>query len=354
MLMEKIVFCGDFYYDYPYIAEDIQQIASYIRENHLKLIVNLEAPLVNSEKQMKKRGPALVQGERAIEVLKALNVAGVCLANNHIMDYGEKALEETLRILDDYGIAHCGAGRNLEEARKPMKLVINRQVISILDYGWEVEEVVSAGIENAGAAPLVHEDILEDIRQCVGRKEKTIVNLHWGYEFNLLPQPYDVNFAHEIVDAGAKLVIGHHPHVIQSKETYHGIDIFYSLGNFYFSSRRKDYRKTFPTVYKLECDYGVLAQLDINDWTVETEIIKFDREKEQSYILDKKAYSISDISDQPMNSAYVRLTKKMKNHVNPILTDNEALNKVKLWYLQVFVRKFLRTGWLIKKSLLGK
>lgn len=64
MFMEKIVFCGDFYYDYPYISEDIRQMASYIKENHLKLIVNLEAPLVSSERQMKKRGPALVQGEK--------------------------------------------------------------------------------------------------------------------------------------------------------------------------------------------------------------------------------------------------------------------------------------------------
>ena len=347
--MSKLVFCGDFYYDYSYITDDILKMSQMIQKYNWKLIVNLEAPLIKTGDKVEKRGPRLAQSEQAIEVLKLLNVVGVCLANNHIMDYGERALEETIRLLDENGIAHCGAGNNLDEARKPMKINLDGKDIICLNFGWEIEEVVPAKIDRPGAAPLKPQSVCNEIKKYSQEGERVITILHWGYEYNLLPQPYDIQLAHDIIDSGADFLVGHHAHVIQAKERYCGKNIYYSLGNFFFGSRRVNYKKTFCTDYKNECDYGLVVILDTKQWTVDEENIFYDRMRDYSSLKEKQ-YVTTDISGKDIGNNYIREVKRKKNHVNPILTDNEFLNWIKLWYLQVIVRKIFRRIWIIVKN----
>lgn len=347
--MSKLVFAGDFYYDYPYITDDIKKISEFVKKNDWSLIINLEAPLVESDEPIKKRGPNLAQGKKAIEVMRMLNVVGVCLANNHIMDYGEKALLQTIQLLDENGIAHCGAGNNLKEAKKPMCLEVDHQTLIVLNYGWDIEEVQPAGINAAGANTIDKQSVLEEIKKYSDSHAKVITIMHWGYEYNLLPQPYDVIFAHDMIEGGAGLVIGHHPHVIQAKDFYEQRNIYYSLGNFYFGSRRKNYKKTFHSEYCNECDYGLLLILDTHDWTIKEATIYYNKEIDASLMTDS-GYIVTDISNRSLNRQYIREARQKKNHVNPFLTDHSLSDTIKLWYLQVIIRKVLRRVWLIAKK----
>lgn len=142
----KILFAGDLFYDYDFIPDDIETLVNWIQKNELITILNLESPIGKGNGTVtEKRGSNLASNPLVVEVLKRLNVAGACLANNHMMDYGETALANTIFALDANRIAHTGAGQNIEDALKPMSICVNNKTISILNFGWDVEETIYAG-----------------------------------------------------------------------------------------------------------------------------------------------------------------------------------------------------------------
>jgi poly-gamma-glutamate capsule biosynthesis protein CapA/YwtB (metallophosphatase superfamily) len=151
--MSKLLFLGDFFYDYDTISKDREEIAKWINENEYSVILNLEGSLSNKGKKIKKRGPNLSHSPITIKVLKKLNVVGVCLANNHMLDYGEGGLKETLDLLEDNHIPHTGAGMNLTEALQPMAIEVGGQKIIVQNFGWDVEETVYATEKSGGCAP---------------------------------------------------------------------------------------------------------------------------------------------------------------------------------------------------------
>lgn len=161
------------------------------------------------------------------------------------MDYGEQALKDTIEILDENNILHTGAGETLAEAVKPLILQLDNQKVIVQNFGWDIEETVYATETTSGGAPRIEKLILEHtvkIRDLY--KDATIVNVyHWGFEYNLYPMPLDIELAHSSINSGCDLIIGHHPHNIQPYENYKGKDIYYSLGNFYFASRRSNFKR---------------------------------------------------------------------------------------------------------------
>ena len=142
--MKKLLFLGDLFFDYENIPLDLEEISEYIQRNNYQCILNLEGTLFKSSNKIKKRGPNLYQSSKVIEVLKKLNVLGVTLANNHIYDYGEEGLIKTIKLLDKNNVKHCGAGRNIKEALKPIEITLNETKIKIYNFGWNVEETINA------------------------------------------------------------------------------------------------------------------------------------------------------------------------------------------------------------------
>ncbi|UCE07316.1 MAG: CapA family protein, partial [bacterium] len=158
----------------------------------------------------------------------------VTLANNHILDYGIEGLENTITVLDSIGIAYCGAGLTLEQARKPAILERNGYRITVLGYSmtfpiefWATDSTGGTCYPNKMKSSIQQSDSLADF---------TIVTFHWGAELKNYPKDYQKEFAHKAIDYGADLVLGHHPHVLQGLEIYKNRLIAYSLGNFSFSS----------------------------------------------------------------------------------------------------------------------
>lgn len=247
--------------------EDLESIAEFIKKNDYKVILNLEGAFEKLGHPIKKRGANLAHSPYVYEALERLNVVAVCLANNHMMDYGAKSLEIGLDELRKHKIKYVGAGINESEANKPINLELNGKNVYIQNFGWDVEETVYATNRKAGCAALVHEKVLFQTKRIrKSSPDALIINcFHWGFEFNTLPMPIDIQFAHDCVDNGCDLVIGHHPHVMQPKEVWNGKEIYYSLGNFYFSSRRNNFLVTFPNdPVPNMCDYGLAIEYDLD------------------------------------------------------------------------------------------
>ena len=289
--MNKLLFLGDLYYDYNQITDDIEKLSKWIQANEYVTIVNLEGSIrSNADNPIKKRGPNLANSSAVVDVLKKLNVIGVCLANNHTLDFGSESLAETLHKLDENGIKHTGAGLDIHQALRPMTFEIEDKTYAVINFGWDVEETVYASETLPGCAPREKAVILDTIRQVSKTADRVIVCLHWGFEYNRLPMPRDIALAHNIIDAGAELIIGHHPHCVQPKETYSNKSIYYSLGNFYFSSRRDKFKKEFKESIISQSDFGAMVSYDPITQKDKHFIIQYNR-------LSKTSELNSEVSD---------------------------------------------------------
>ncbi len=202
----------------------------------------------------------------APDMAHALAEAGfdaMAFANNHVLDYGEEAFAETLTLMDSHEIPLVGGGMRLEEARKPLLLERGNLTVGFLAYC----SVIPRGFEATADAPGVNpvrahtgyrpwRDLSEypgtaphidtwaepahlarmkrEIRNLRKEADVVIVNHHWGVSMTRAVMDFQREIAHAAVDAGAHLILGGHPHVLQAVEFYKGAPIVYSMGNLMF------------------------------------------------------------------------------------------------------------------------
>jgi poly-gamma-glutamate synthesis protein (capsule biosynthesis protein) len=198
--------------------------------------VNLETPLSIKGKPIKKSGPHLRAHPDCIHALAEAGFNVVGLANNHSMDYGVEALEETLEVCNKAGLQSCGAGLNLKEAVKP--LFIEKQGLCIAVIAVAEHEFSIADINTAGAAPLDSIDTVCQIEHARGKADFLFVSVHGGNEYFPYPRPGLRKICRYFVDKGADGVICHHPHVPGAYEFYKDTLIVYSLGNLIFDNKK--------------------------------------------------------------------------------------------------------------------
>jgi gamma-polyglutamate biosynthesis protein CapA len=178
-----------------------------------------------------------------VEVLKRSGFDIFCLANNHILDYGRRALTETQDILASNGLVGIGAGNNKKEAASARIIKINSTTFAFLSYS-AVPDFGEQLNENLPCPAIADSaTIIAEIIKCRSISDFVIVTYHWGVEYSRLPAKKQIDIAHISIDNGADLVIGHHPHVIQGIEKYHGKFILYSLGNFVFDQHKQEQRE---------------------------------------------------------------------------------------------------------------
>ncbi|MBD1860989.1 MULTISPECIES: CapA family protein [Trichocoleus] len=203
-------------------------------------MVNLENPLTRATSPLPDKQFNFKADPESVEVLTDGGIDIVTLANNHAMDYEASGLIETLETLEQAGIHHIGAGRDIKEARRPEILEVKGQRIAYL--GYYDADLHAADIDVAGTNPTRNDRIAEDIRAIRKQVDWIVVNYHWGEELAEYPVDMQIQLAHHTIDKGADLVVGHHPHVLQGAEIYKGRPIVYSLGNFIFGGNsRSDY-----------------------------------------------------------------------------------------------------------------
>jgi hypothetical protein len=218
-------------------------------------IINLESPLTDAgeEHQISKSGPFLKASPSTIGVLDLLRVNLVTLANNHIYDYGDKGVSDTLNLCKNHNISTVGAGSNISQAseiflKKFDQITIG--VVNITENEWSISNDV-----HGGANPI---DVVANTRTLHAIKQIAdivILIVHGGHERFHFPSPRMVDLHHYYAEEGASLIIGHHSHCISGYEIYNGVPIFYGLGNFLFHSQ-----SDFEGWYE-----GVLLNIQINN-----------------------------------------------------------------------------------------
>lgn len=159
----------------------------------------------------------------------------VAVANNHSGDFGPEAFLDTIDHLRQAGIRSFGGGSNLREAHAPLWLHKNGLRIAVLGYNEYKPRSFEAGASRPGVAWSEDSEVLSDIRAARKAGAHIVIPfMHWGWENRHTPSLRQRTLARRMIDAGASLVVGGHPHVIQDAELYRGKLIVYSLGNFVF------------------------------------------------------------------------------------------------------------------------
>lgn len=195
-------------------------------------IANLEGTFTERGQQQAK----LYTFRTPIRFAEGLREAGidiVSLGNNHTLDYGIQGLTDTLTTLDASGVLYSGAGLNEIDARRPAVIEKNGLRFAFLSYNG-VQEDTFAGANSPGVALASQESITQDVIAAKAGAGHVIVSLHAGPEYTDSPTDQQRSLARATIDAGATLVLGHHPHVLQGWERYNRGLIVYSLGNFIF------------------------------------------------------------------------------------------------------------------------
>jgi poly-gamma-glutamate synthesis protein (capsule biosynthesis protein) len=194
--------------------------------------VNLESPF-SDRPRWSVANMIFQAGQEMVEGLVAAGVDVVSTANNHARDGGARGIEFTLDWLKRHGIAAAGTGRNEEEAHAGAILERGGTRFGFLAYTYDQSNGNHARAD-ARVAVMDVERMRRDVTGLLARAHVAVVLMHAGNEYAPQPESRQREFARAAIDAGVKLVVGHHPHVAQEAESYRGGAIFYSLGNFIF------------------------------------------------------------------------------------------------------------------------
>ena len=242
----RLLFAGDLYLTETlqdkYRRSGIQaaaaeELLTFLRDGDL-FILNQEFPFGTTGEAMEDKEYTFRVPPDLVSVPVELGVDLVTLANNHMLDFGRSPLTETLETLDAAGIAHVGAGEDLEAAKALKTFEVQGKTLGFLgasrvipEASWNASKYGSGVFTTYDATQLV-----EEIGKAKESCDFVAVLVHWGIERNTFPEDYQKTLARQYIDAGADAVIGSHPHVLQGIEYYKGKPIFYSLGNFIFNN----------------------------------------------------------------------------------------------------------------------
>lgn len=268
----SLLFCGDVLISSKIANDSMSPELQSIFDRCDVVCVNLEAPITTVRDKIKKAGPCLLQGEECASLLKSWGVTLVNCANNHIMDYGERALIESLKNLSEFIV--IGAGPNFEEAFKLKKVIVGNIVLGFLSFAEGGYGMIdNDSYTQAGYAWINHNYTNELVKKSASECDYLFVQVHAGVEEIEIPLPEWRSRYKELIDLGASAIICTHPHVPQGIEIYKDAPIFYSLGNFFFEYPKNNIK-----------DRGYIVELIVKEAKVEFIIHPVERELSYVYL----------------------------------------------------------------------
>ena len=241
----KILIAGDFCDRYRVSDKIKEGLYSFLFDEVKPIIeeadysfVNFEFPIVlNEGEPIPKCGPNLKGQEKSIDAIKYAGFNACTLANNHILDQGEKCCIDTKRLLEDAGINTVGAGKSLEEASEILYLKKDQETLAVINC---CEHEFSIATETTtGANPINPIQQFYKIQEAKKNANYVLIIVHGGHEHYQLPSPRMKETYRFFIDAGADAVVNHHQHCYSGYEVYKEKPIFYGLGNFLFDNPNK-------------------------------------------------------------------------------------------------------------------
>ena len=252
-----LCFTGDILFDDEYaIMANLKNrggaIADGISTDLLEQMQQADILVVNNEFPYTKRGVP-TEGKTytfraepdTVSYLKDMGADVAIIANNHVYDFGEQGLLDTLDTLDEAGVCRIGAGRNLEEASAPVYFIVNDMKIAVI-AATQIERLDNPDTKGAteNSAGVFRcwnpEKLCEVVAKAKENSDFVIVCIHWGTENESEPDWAQLDQAPKLAKAGADLIIGDHPHCLQGITYCENTPVVYSLGNFWFNSKTVD------------------------------------------------------------------------------------------------------------------
>lgn len=178
-----------------------------------------------------------------VEILKEMGVDIVSLANNHAYDYGPQSLIDTMATLKEAGISYVGAGHNIDEAMEPAYFEVDGKTIAYVAASRAEKNKMTpqATMDSPGILRCYDTELfVETIKEAKKNADYVIAYVHWGTEYSYELEEVQLSTGREYLDAGADIIIGAHPHILQGIEYYNGKPIVYSLGNYWFNNKDID------------------------------------------------------------------------------------------------------------------
>lgn len=229
-------------YDFPYA-----HVHPYFQQDDFT-VANLETPVTKNGTPAPNKEFVYKSPPEAIPAMKEAGIDLVNLANNHSMDQGESGLLDTFQVLEDNGLEYVGAGPDAKRAYAPVYVERNGIRMAFFGFSRVVPNVSWYAGKNKPGIAVSYDPAkaVEAIQQARGQADLVIVIAHWGKEREDYPVDHQMELSRAYINAGADLVIGGHPHVLQGFEQYNEKWIAYSLGNFIFT--RSHDPKTWETM----------------------------------------------------------------------------------------------------------
>lgn len=242
-----LAFAGDVLFSEQYLAAyDQNGISAIADTDMLSEMQGADLFLLNEEFPFSLRGEAMADKQftfrtdpKYVKILQELGTDIVTVANNHALDFGRDAFCDTLDTLKQADITCIGGGYNITEASAPAIETVGGQTFAVFgatrvspSYDWYATDSQAGLFQTYDPAKLNAE-----IAKADQTYDHVIVFVHWGIERAEIPEEYQRQLARDYIDAGADLIVGCHPHVLQGFEYYNGVPIIYSLGNYIFSNQ---------------------------------------------------------------------------------------------------------------------
>lgn len=297
--------------------EDIKKDLS----GHDLLITNLECAIkTNKEQAIIKEGPSLSCNKTQLKYITCHGNTLFTLANNHTLDYGSEGFHNIIDYCDNKNTFYVGGGKNLNDASKPFYFEKDNCRIAIINCCEQ--EFTIAGENTPGANPISPIRIYNQIQSAKNNASIILIIAHGGHEYYQLPSPTLQETFRFFIDAGANVVIGHHPHCISGMENYKNGVIYYSLGNFYFNNRNQS---------KSIWNEGFLLNIKID--SISKQITSYNKIPYIQCFQNNKIRKLTATESEQFNDTF--------NKLNSIIIDNNALNKKYKEYTSSQERKAL-------------
>lgn len=225
-------------------------------------VLNLESPVITDPTTAHPvKDYSFFTLPASLDALKIIGVDYVSLGNNHVYDYLESGVEQTLKYINEYQIPNSGLGRNTKEAFEPYVARVKQDdfsFISVNTISGDKHEINYVAKDNKGGAAdgRLYDELSLKVEEALLKKQIPVVQYHTGDEYTYEPSPFAHGNMKKALDMGSAFVIAHHPHIAQGFEWYKGKFIAHSLGNFLLDQMR------------LETMLGVGAELDIENGEV--------------------------------------------------------------------------------------
>lgn len=257
------------------------------------------------------------------------------LANNHATDLGKEGLRNTIRLLDENHIKHCGAGMNLSEARQPA--VITKDNMSIAIIGCLFSGVSPTIFHVAtdtdyGVYQTTIEQIEDQIREVKACYDKVVIMPHWGEEYTYLPPLYCKSYARRMIEAGADLIIGDHPHIINPVVKFNNVSCYFSLGNFLFPDRFLEVPR--PTFYPdVNSNFNSIKRVWSYPKTVDEPILSVHRGRNRVGMAVEATFH-----DKKTTSRYQLVALDENNILKRYKCINEKIKRLRMFVFGLFIR----------------